>query len=98
MREDSTDVIVRSLSRMGFHHALRIIASQATAAAAKIDRTVLATNPGKKPIDADSITRGHPSGTLLVNARFDAKGSISEAAVFMTARRIMKGQVFWKEV
>jgi 2-methylaconitate cis-trans-isomerase PrpF len=98
MREDSTDVIVRSLSRMGFHHALQITASQATAAAAKIDKTVLATNLGKKPIDADSITRGHPSGTLLVTARFDAKGSISEAAVFMTARRIMKGQVFWKEV
>jgi 2-methylaconitate cis-trans-isomerase PrpF len=33
-----------------------------------------------------------------VTARFDAKGSVSEAAVFRAARRIMEGQVFWKEV
>ena len=83
---------------MGFHHALQITASLATAAAAKIDRTVVAITPGKKPVDADSITLGHPSGTLLVTARFDAKGSVSEAAVFRAARRIMEGQVFWKEV
>lgn len=59
VREDSTDVIVWSLSGMGFHRALQITASLATA---KIDGTVVATNPGKKPIDADSITLGHPSG------------------------------------
>ena len=42
------------------------------------------------------ITLGHPSGTLLVAAKFEAEGSVSEATVFRTARRIMEGQVFWK--
>jgi 2-methylaconitate cis-trans-isomerase PrpF len=73
------------------------LATAATGTAAKIDGMVVATNPGKKPTDADSITLGHPSGTLLVTARFDAKGSVSEATVFRTARRIMGRQVFWKE-
>ena len=41
---------------------------------------------------------GHPGGTLLVTARFAAKGSVSEATVFGTARRITEGQVFWKGV
>jgi 2-methylaconitate cis-trans-isomerase PrpF len=83
---------------MGFHRALQITASLTTVAAAKIDGTVVAANLSKKPIDADGITLGHPSGTLLVTAKFDAKGFVSEATVFRTARRIMEGQVFWKGV
>jgi len=35
----------------------------------------------------ERLRLGHPSGTLLVTARFDAKGSVSEATVFRTARR-----------
>jgi 2-methylaconitate cis-trans-isomerase PrpF len=93
---DSTDLIVRSLSGLGFHRALQITASLATAAAAKIDGTVVASNVAQKPMDADGITLGHPSGTLLVTAKFDATGCVSEATVFRTARRIMEGQVFWK--
>ena len=98
VREDSTEAIVRSLSGMGFHHALQITASLATAAAAKIDGAVVATNLGKKPVDANSVTLNYPGGALLVTARFDTKGSVSEATVFRTVRRIMEGQVFWKEV
>ena len=84
-------MIVQSLSDMGFHHALQITASLATAAAAKIDRTVVAKNPAKELIDADSITLGHLGGTLLVTARFAAKGSMNEATIFTTTRRIMEG-------
>jgi 2-methylaconitate cis-trans-isomerase PrpF len=87
---DSTDLIIRSLSGMGFHRALQITDSLATAVAAKINGTVVAANLAKKPID--------PSGTLLLTAKFDEEGSVSEATVFRTARRIMEGQVFWKGV
>jgi 2-methylaconitate cis-trans-isomerase PrpF len=95
---DSTDLIIRSLSGMGFHRALQITASLATAVAAKINGTVVAANLVKKTVDADGIILGHPSGTLLVTAKFDAEGSVSEATVFRTARRIMEGQVFWRGV
>jgi len=53
-------------------------------------------NVSKKPVDADGITLGHPSGTLLVTAKFDADGVVSEATVFRTARRLMEGNVFWR--
>ena len=61
----------------------------------------MADNPRTRPIleqktKPDGITLGHPSGTLLVAAKFEAEGSVSEATVFRTARRIMEGQVFWK--
>ena len=95
---DSTDLIIRSLSGMGFHRAVQITASLATAVAAKMEGTVVAANLAKKAVDADGITLGHPSGTLLVTAKFDAKGAVGEATVFRTARRIMEGQVFWKGI
>ena len=93
---ESTDLVVRSLSGMSFHRALQITASLATAVAAKTEGTLVAATLAPKPVDADGITLGHPSGTLLVAAKFEADGSVSEATVFRTARRIMEGQVFWK--
>jgi 2-methylaconitate cis-trans-isomerase PrpF len=93
---ESTDLVVRSLSGMGLHRALQITASLATAVAAKTEGTLVAATLAQKPVDADGITLGHPSGTLLVAAKFEAEGSVSEATVFRTARRIMEGQVFWK--
>ena len=95
VRGDSLDLIVRSLSGMGFHRAVQITASLATAVAAKIEGTVVAANLAQTPVDTNGITLGHPSGTLLVAAKFDAEGSVREATVFRTARRVMEGQVFW---
>lgn len=96
LRDDSTDLVIRSISGTGFHRAVQITAALATAVAAKIQGTVVAANLAKKPVNADGITLGHPSGTLLVTAKFDAEGCVSEATVFRTARRIMVGQIFWK--
>jgi 2-methylaconitate cis-trans-isomerase PrpF len=93
---ESTDLVVRSLSGMGFHRALQITASLATAVAAKTEGTLVAATLAQSSVDADGITLGHPSGTLLVAAKFEAEGSVSEVTVFRTARRIMEGQVFWK--
>jgi len=96
VKEESIDLIVRSISGTGLHRALQITASLATAVAARMTGTVVAANLAEKPADEGGITLGHPSGRLLVAATFDAKGSVSEAKVFRTARRIMDGQVFWK--
>ena len=96
MRANSVDLVVRSLSGLGFHRAVQITASLAIAVAAKMNGTVVAANLAPSPVDVDGITLGHPSGTLLVTAEFGADGSVSKASVFRTARRIMEGQVFWR--
>lgn len=93
---ESTDLIVRSLSGGGFHRALQITAGLATATAVSIEDTIVAANVSSKRVDCDGITLGHPSGTLLVTAKFGADGIVSEATVFRTARRLMEGNVFWK--
>ena len=92
----SVDLVVRSLSGLGFHRAVQITAALATAVAAKTTGTIVSANLGSNPVDVDGITLGHPSGILLVTAKFGADGSVSDAAVFRTARRIMEGKVFWK--
>ena len=94
--EGRSDLIVRSLTGLGFHRALQITAGLATAAAAKIEGTVANMNVCKNFVDKDGITLGHPSGTLLVTAEFDEDGVVREATVFRTARRLMEGNVFWR--
>jgi len=95
MSKSDVDLVVRSLSGLGFHRAVQITAALATASAAKVEGTVVADCVTKTPVDKDSITLGHPSGTLLVNSKVDVKGNVKEASVFRTARKLMKGEVFY---
>lgn len=46
-------------------------------------------------VDPDSVTIGHNSGKLLVDANFDQGGNVTEATVFRTARRTMEVIVYW---
>ncbi|KAF2137019.1 uncharacterized protein K452DRAFT_236620 [Aplosporella prunicola CBS 121167] len=90
------DLVVRALSVGQPHRAVPITVALALAAASRIEGTVVSDVVPAKRVDECGVTVGHPSGRLLVTARFGKDGAVSEATVFRTARRLMMGTVFWK--
>ena len=93
---DNADVVVRALSVGQPHRAIPITVAMAVAAAARIDgSTVHQACSGQK--DQAGITIGHPTGRILVGAKFSEEtGEVTEALVFRTARLLLEGKVFWK--
>jgi len=92
----NADVVVRALSVGQPHRAIPITVAMAVAAAARMDgSTVHQACSGQK--DPAGITIGHPTGRILVGAKFSEKtGEVTEALVYRTARLLMEGKVFWK--
>lgn len=93
--EGDCDVLVRAISVGQPHRAVPITVAMALSVASRLEGSVVHQNTSKTPIDADGVTIGHNSGKLLVGARFDEQGTVKEATVFRTARRIMQGTVYW---
>ncbi len=88
------DILVRALSMGKLHHAMMGTAAVAIASAACVPGTVvnLAAGGGEK----ESITFGHPSGTLTVGAQASEsqQGWVVEKAVMSrSARVLMEGWV-----
>jgi 2-methylaconitate isomerase len=88
------DLNVRALSMQQLHHAMMGTASVAIGVAACIPGTLvnLASGGGKK----DTVTFGHPSGTLKVGAIIsdnDDKVVVEKAIMSRSARIIMDGVV-----
>ncbi|RXJ65521.1 2-methylaconitate cis-trans isomerase PrpF [Halarcobacter ebronensis] len=88
------DLNVRALSMGQLHHAMMGTASVAIGVAACVPGTLvnIAAGGGKK----DSVTFGHPSGTLKVGATFsqnNGKYSVDKASMSRSARVIMDGYV-----
>ena len=88
------DVLVRALSMGKLHHAMMGTAAVAIAAAASVPGTIvnLAAGGGKK----ESVTFGHPSGTLKVGAtasQIDGNWLVEKATMSRSARIIMEGFV-----
>ncbi|WP_375754055.1 2-methylaconitate cis-trans isomerase PrpF [Vibrio sp. HN007] len=86
------DVLVRALSMGKLHHAMMGTAAVAIASAASVPGTLvnLAAGGGEK----ESVTFGHPSGTLKVGAKAGKtdKGWVVEKAIMSrSARVIMEG-------
>ena len=95
--EGSTiDLVVRALSVGQPHRAVPITVALALAAAANIKGSTVYQNVSSERVDVDGITLGHSSGKIMVGAKFDKGGSLTEATVFRTARRLMEGVVYWK--
>ena len=92
----AVDMVVRALSVGQPHRAVPITVSLALAVAAKLPGSVVEKYVSKNPVDSVGVTIGHPSGKIVVNAKFDKDGSVNEAIVYRTARRLMEGSVFWK--
>ena len=85
------DLNVRALSMGLLHHAMMGTASVAIGCAACIEGTLvnLASGGGKK----DTVTFGHPSGTLKVGAIIGKNNLIEKVSMSRSARVIMDGLV-----
>jgi len=85
------DLNVRALSMGQLHHAMMGTASVAIGCAACIEGTLvnLASGGGKK----ETVTFGHPSGTLKVGAIIDENNRVQKASMSRSARVIMDGFV-----
>ncbi|KAI3399728.1 hypothetical protein diail_5795 [Diaporthe ilicicola] len=88
--EKSCDVVVRAISVGQPHQAVPITVAMALATAARLPGTTVSECVSSAPVDADGLTLGHNSGTILVGSTFDENGVIEEAISFRTARRLME--------
>ncbi|MDG3088160.1 2-methylaconitate cis-trans isomerase PrpF [Vibrio hannami] len=92
VNSDDIDVLVRAMSMGKLHHAMMGTAAVAIASAACVPGTLvnLAAGGGEK----ESVTFGHPSGTLKVGAKAAETKSgwvVEKAIVSRSARVIMEG-------
>lgn len=94
--EHSVDLLVRALSVGQPHRAIPITVALATAAAANLKGSIVERNTSIKRVDEAGINIGHPTGKIMVGAKFDADGCLTYATIFRTARRLMDGWVYWK--
>lgn len=92
--ERDVQVLVRALSMGKLHHAMMGTAAVAIAAAACVPGTLVNVAAGGN--EKESVTFGHPSGTLTVGAKAKqaAQGWLIEKAVMSrSARILMEGWV-----
>ncbi|EPW6850975.1 2-methylaconitate cis-trans isomerase PrpF [Vibrio parahaemolyticus] len=89
VNESEIDVLVRALSMGKLHHAMMGTAAVAIASAACVPGTLvnLAAGGGEK----ESVTFGHPSGTLKVgaNAKQTEQGWVVQKAIMSRSARIL---------
>ncbi|MEQ3515510.1 2-methylaconitate cis-trans isomerase PrpF [Pseudoalteromonas sp. BZB3] len=92
--ESDIDVCVRALSMGKLHHAMMGTAAVAIATAAAIPGTIVNLAAGGS--ERESVTFGHPSGTLKVGAAaklVDGKWLAEKAVMSRSARVLMEGSV-----
>ena len=92
--EGDIDLLVRALSMGKLHHAMMGTAAVAIASASAVPGTLvnLAAGGGER----DSVTFGHPSGTLRVGAgakQVDGQWTATKASMSRSARVLMEGSV-----
>lgn len=92
--EKDAELVVRSMSVGQPHRAVPITVAMALAAAARLEGSAVQPCVSEDPIDPEGITIAHPSGKLLVSARYDSNGIVESAVVFRTARKIMDGIIY----
>lgn len=95
---DSIDLHVRALSMGKMHHAMMGTAAVAIGTAAAIPGTLvsLAANKSKKDGSSQSVTFGHPSGTLKVGAQsreVNEKWTVTKVIMSRSARILMEGWI-----
>ena len=89
------DLTVRALSMGLLHHAMMGTAAVAIATAASIPGTLVNLAAGGEP--RNSVTFGHPSGTLKVGAETSLNNdqwSVEQATMSRSARILMDGRVY----
>lgn len=92
---DDIDVCVRALSMGKLHHAMMGTASVAIATAAAVPGSLV--NLAAGGVERDSVTFGHPSGTLRVGAAAEQQANgdwaATKAVMSRSARVLMEGFV-----
>jgi probable AcnD-accessory protein PrpF len=89
------DLAVRALSMGKLHHAMMGTAAVAIGTAAAIPGTLVNLAAGGG--DIESVTFGHPSGSLCVGAQtqfIDGMWTVNKVSMSRSARTLMKGEVF----
>lgn len=91
---EDIDMLVRALSMGKLHHAMMGTAAVAIAVAAAIPGTLV--NQAAGGVDRESVTFGHPSGTLQVGAKAvleNGQWQVEKAIMSRSARVLMEGRV-----
>ena len=89
------DLAVRALSMGKLHHAMMGTAAVAIGTAAAIPGTLVNLAAGGGELD--SVTFGHPSGTLTVGAQTQFTNgvwTVTKVSMSRSARKLMKGEVY----
>jgi len=90
------DLMARAVSVGQPHRAVPITVALCLAVAAKTRGTVIEECLSDSNANEKGITIGHPSGKIVVSAKFNEQGEVQHATLFRTARRLFEGTVFWK--
>lgn len=96
LKREGFDLMARAVSVGQPHRAVPITVALCLAVAAKIRGTVVEGCLSGTAADEKGITIGHPSGKIVVGAKFSEQGEVHHATLFRTARRLFEGTVFWK--
>ncbi|MCB1199885.1 MAG: 2-methylaconitate cis-trans isomerase PrpF [Leptospiraceae bacterium] len=94
IKASEIDLNVRAMSMGKLHHAMMGTAAVAIAAASAVPGTLVNLAAGAK--DANSVTFGHPSGTLKVGAEakeINGEWTVSKVIMSRSARVLMEGTV-----
>ncbi len=94
VEESDVDILVRALSMGKLHHAMMGTAAVAIASAACVPGTLVNLAAGGG--DKESVTFGHPSGTLKVGAKANNTNNgwvVEKAIMSRSARILMEGFV-----
>jgi 2-methylaconitate cis-trans-isomerase PrpF len=99
LKTSQMDLVVRFLSDTQPHRAIPLTAALTTAVAARVTGTVVEQMLAPEPVMEDSLTIGHASGRLQVDAVLEEGSSIIPkiATVYRTAKRLFEGNVFWTD-
>lgn len=95
VKANSINLAVRALSMGKLHHAMMGTAAVAIGTAAAIPGTIVNAAAGGNKLD--SVTFGHPSGTLTVGAKTtfnNGNWSVNKVSMSRSARILMKGEVY----
>lgn len=93
---DSMDLCCRAISMGKLHRAYPMTIAVATAAAARLEGTVV-WETARLPERQEEVRLGHAGGTTSVDVKLDEKGEVLKAGVLRTARRIMDGHIYIRE-
>lgn len=91
VRAEEINLLPRIMSMQKAHHAYAMTGAMCTAAAAKLEGTVV--NEVAR-IERDEVTIGHPKGKITVEVKVEEQ-QVKELIVTRTARRLMKGKAYY---